>query len=156
RKENLFDYYFTTDRDKRTFFAGMNGMGRLSSPAAVGAFDLGRFNRFVDLGGGTGHLVIEACKRHRRLRGAIFDLPPVAPISKEYVRRAGLEDRIDILSGDFFRDELPPADLYGVGRILHDWGDAKVAGLLARIHRSLPEKGGLLICEKILDEKHDG
>jgi acetylserotonin N-methyltransferase len=156
RKENLFDHFFATDLEKRTFFAGMHGMGLLSSPATVDAFDLGAFSRFVDLGGGTGHLVIEACKRYPALRGAIFDLPSVAAISSEYVSRAGLRDRVEILTGDFFGDELPPADLYGLGRILHDWSDDKVASLLAKIHRSLPEKGGLLICEKILDEKHDG
>ena len=71
-KENLFDHFFATDNEKRTFLAGMHGAGLLSSPAAVAAFDLSRFRRMVDLGGGTGHLVMEACRRHPGLRGVIF------------------------------------------------------------------------------------
>lgn len=156
RRENLFDHFFATEQQKRTFLAGMHGMGRLSSPAAVAAFDLGRFTRLVDLGGGTGHLVIEACRRYPTLRGAVFELPSVAAVSAEYVAQAGLQERIEILAGDFFRDELPPADLYSLGRILHDWPDQKVAELLAKIHRRLPEGGGLLIGEKLLFEEHDG
>jgi acetylserotonin N-methyltransferase len=101
-------------------------------------------------------MVIEACKRYPNLRGAVFDLPSVAGVSTEYVAQAGLQDRIEILQGDFFRDEFPPADLYNLGRILHDWSDNKVAQLLAKIHRQLPAKGGLLICEKLLNEERDG
>jgi len=156
KKENLFDHFFATDIEKRTFLAGMHGMGLLSSPATVAAFDLGSFDRFIDLGGGTGHLVIEACKRYPSLRGAVFDLPSVAAVSADYVRQAGLQNRIEILQGDFFRDELPPADLYGVGRILHDWADEKVATLLEKIHQRLPAGGALLICERLLNEERDG
>ncbi len=156
KKENLFDHFFATNEEKRTFLAGMHGMGLLSSPATVAAFDLSSFDRFVDLGGGTGHLAIEACKRYPNLRGTVFDLPSVAAVSADYVARAGLRDRIEILPGDFFRDELPPADLYGVGRILHDWSDGKVATLLEKIFQRLPADGALLICERILNEERDG
>jgi acetylserotonin N-methyltransferase len=58
--------------------------------------------------------------------------------------------------GDFFRDALPQADLYCVGRILHDWSDEKVRFLLEKIFTTLPPGGGLLICEKTIDEGRDG
>jgi acetylserotonin N-methyltransferase len=156
KKESLFDHFLSTEQEKRTFLAAMHCMGLMSSPVTVAAFDLSSFDRLVDLGGGTGHLVIEACKRYPNLRGAVFDLPSVAAVSAEYVAQAGLQDRIEILQGDFFRDEFPPADLYSLGRILHDWSDGKVAELLRRIHGSLPAKGGLLICEKLLNEERNG
>jgi acetylserotonin N-methyltransferase len=54
------------------------------------------------------------------------------------------------IAGDFFTDPLPEADLYSVGRILHDWSDEKIHRLLARIYAALPEGGGLLIAEKLL------
>lgn len=37
------------------------------------------------------------------------------------------------VTGDFFEDELPKADLYILARILHDWPDEKVHVLLRRI-----------------------
>jgi acetylserotonin N-methyltransferase len=60
------------------------------------------------------------------------------------------------VKADFFRDELPPADLYTLGRILHDWGVSKIERLLAKIYAELPEGGALLVAEKILDESGTG
>jgi len=154
--EGIFHHLFATERDKLTFLAGMNGHGLLSSPAAVAAFDLGRFRRMVDLGGATGHLVIAACRRYPALSATVFDLATVTPIARSYVERAGLQERIGIQSGDFFTDPLPAADLYSVGRILHDWSEEKVHFLLQRICEHLPTGGGLLICERLLNEERDG
>lgn len=36
-------------------------------------------------------------------------------------------------TGDFFKDELPKADLYILARVLHDWSDEKVHILLSKI-----------------------
>ena len=66
----------------------MNGFGQLSSPAVVAAFDLSRFRRLVDLGGGTGHLALTACARYPELQGAVFDLPAAISTAREYVERA--------------------------------------------------------------------
>ena len=155
-KRELFDNFFATEQDKITFLAGMHGAGLLSSPATVRAFDLSRFRHLVDVGGGTGHLAIEACRCYPRLRGTVFDLPAVCPVAEGYVDNAGLAGRIETVAGDFFHDPPPPADLYSMGRILHDWGDEQVAVLLGKIWEALPDSGGLLICEKLLNEQRDG
>ncbi len=59
-------------------------------------------------------------------------------------------------AGDFFSDALPEADLYALGRILHDWSEPKVIHLLTRIFDRLPTGGALLIAEKLLDEDKRG
>lgn len=152
----IFDHLFATEQDKQTFLAGMNGHGLLSSPAAVAALDLSRFHQMVDLGGATGHLVIAACRHYPQLRATVFDLPAVTRTTRSYVEQAGLGERITIQSGDFFKDPLPAADLYSLGRILHDWSEEKVGFLLQKISRQLPPGGGLLICERLLNEERDG
>ena len=72
---SIFEHFFRTQEARQDFLSGMDGFGRLSSPAVVAAFDLGRFHRMVDLGGGTGHLVLAVCARYPQLQGAVFDLP---------------------------------------------------------------------------------
>jgi acetylserotonin N-methyltransferase len=141
----IFSHFFRTEDAMRDFAKGMHGLGMLSSPLVTGAFDLSRFRRMVDLGGATGHLVRAACDRYPDLRGAVFDLPRVAEIAREY---AG--SRIEVIAGDFFEDELPEADLFAVGQILHDWAGDKIDRLLRKIHRRLPEGGALLVAEKLL------
>jgi acetylserotonin O-methyltransferase len=135
----IFSHFFRTADAMREFQKGMHGFGRLSSPAVVAAFDLSRFHKLVDLGGGTGHLAEAARGHYPNLQTAVFDLPGVADMFP------------GTIAGDFFTDSLPSADLYSLGRILHDWSPEKIETLLAKIHAALPPSGGLLIAEKLLD-----
>jgi acetylserotonin N-methyltransferase len=141
----IFSHFFRTEEAMRDFSRGMHGIGLLASPLVAAAFDLSRFRRMVDLGGATGHLVMAACERYPNLSGAVFDLPPVAAIAREY---AG--GRIEVIEGDFFEDALPEADLFALGRILHDWSDDKIERLLKRIYQRLPAGGALLVAEALL------
>ncbi len=148
----LFDSFFRNDDAMRNFLGGMHGFGTLTSPKVVTAFDLSRFGRLADLGGATGHLAIAACERYLELRGVVFDLPRVTTLARAQVALSPARDRIEVVAGDFFQDELPAADLYALGRILHDWSDEKAATLLGAIFRRLPAGGALLVAEKLLAE----
>jgi acetylserotonin O-methyltransferase len=138
----IFSHFFRTEDAMREFQRGMHGFGRLSSPAVVAAFDLGRFQRMIDLGGGTGHLAEAARERHPHINASVFDLPGVAKMFP------------GTIAGDFFTDSLPAADLYSLGRILHDWSEGKIRMLLAKIYSALPAGGGLLIAEKLLEPQY--
>jgi acetylserotonin N-methyltransferase len=152
----IFSHFFKTEEDKREFLMGMHGFGLISSPHVVAAFDLSRFTRLVDLGGATGHLAIAACQRYPNLQAVVFDLPEAVPLAQEIVGASPVAGRIAISAGDFFVDPLPKADLYAVGRILHDWSEEKVLRLLGRIYESLPPNGALLIAEKLLFDDKTG
>lgn len=153
---SLFDHFFKTEDRRRRFLHGMHGFGQLSSPAVAAAFDLSRFHRLVDLGGATGHLAIAACERYPQLHAAVFDLPPVVAMAARFRDASPAADRIELLAGDFFQDPLPPADLFSLGRILHDWAADKIGVLLRKIAAALPPGGALLIAEKLLDEDKSG
>lgn len=152
----LFDSFFPTDEAMRTFIMGMHGFGTLSSPAVAQAFDLSGFKTVADLGGATGHLTIALCERYNQLRGVVFDFARVLRVAEEQIAQSSARGRIVCMAGDFFRDELPVADLYVMGRILHDWDDAKVDELVCKSFNALPSGGALLLAEKLLDENHHG
>jgi acetylserotonin O-methyltransferase len=140
----LFDHFYKTESARRDFLMGMHGFGMLSSPKVVAAFDLSRFKRLVDLGGVTGHLAQAAKERYPNLEVAVFDLPQVAELFD------------GVIAGDFFNDPLSSADLYALGRILHDWSEDKIRTLLAKIYAALPSGGALLIAERLIDEDRAG
>src|SRR5439155_9855026 len=152
----IFAHFFRTEESKREFLMGLHGQGLLSSPQVVAAFDLGRFQTLVDLGGATGHLAVAACRRDPHLRAVVYDLPEAAPLAREMIAATPFADRITVAAGDFFADPLPPGDLYAVGRILHDWSEEKILRLLGRIQNRLPPGGALLIAEKLLDDDKTG
>ncbi len=140
----IFSAFFRDRASMREFLQGMHGFGQISSPAVAAAFDLSGFTRLVDLGGATGHLAQAIHARYPSLDCAVFDLPSVA------------NEFPGVIGGDFFTDPLPAADLYALGRILHDWGEEKILRLLVRVFAALPPGGGLLIAEKLLQEDPPG
>jgi acetylserotonin N-methyltransferase len=148
----IFSQFFRTDEAMRDFITGMHGYGLLSSPAVVAAFNLSRFHTLVDLGGATGHLAMAACERYPNLHAVLFDLPRVIELAREYAS----DSRIELVAGDFFADPLPEADLFAVGRILHDWPEDKIRVLLRKIFERLPAGGALLIAERLLDDDKTG
>ncbi len=140
----IFDSFFRDDAAKREFLLGMHGFGQISSPAVAQAFDLSSFHRLVDLGGASGHLAQAIHAHYPTIECVVFDLPVVA------------EEFPGVIAGNFFTDPLPRADLYSLGRILHDWGEEKISLLLRRIFAALPNGGALLVAEKILEEDPPG
>jgi hypothetical protein len=64
----------------------------------------------------------------------------------------GLESRLSFHGGDFFADPLPAADVYVLGRVLHDWGlDQK--RLLLRTYDALPEDGSVIVYDMLIDDE---
>ncbi len=152
----IFSHFFQTPERKREFLMGMHGFGVISSPHVVRAVDLRPFGHLVDLGGATGHLAAAACRQYPHLRATVLDLPDALPLAEEMIASTDVADRIRVAGGDFFVDPLPPADLYALGRILHDWAEDKIRLLLQRIHAALPSGGGILIAEKLLRDDKTG
>ena len=142
----IFSSFFKSDEARDRFLMGMHGFGQLSSPAVARAFDLSGFRKMVDLGGASGHLAMAAIAAYPHLEAAVFDLPPAI----EFARRFVAGTKVELIAGDFFLDPLPPADLYALGRILHDWDLEKIKRLLQGICDALPAGGGLLVAEKLL------
>lgn len=154
---SIFDHFFRTDQDMRAFLEGMHGFGILSSHLVVAAFDLSRFKMFVDLGGATGHLAIAACEKYPGMTAILFDLPKVIDAVAPDISRSSVGARIELRKGDFFVEEqIPRADLFGLGRILHDWADNKVSQLLHAVYHRLPPGGGILLAEKLLNDEKTG
>ncbi|HWE00228.1 MAG TPA: class I SAM-dependent methyltransferase [Bryobacteraceae bacterium] len=153
---SIFDNFFRSEDRKREFLKGMHGLGRWASPAVVRAFDLGRFKILADLGAATGHLAIAACEAWPELRAIVSDLPGVLSFAREQVEKSSARDRISFMAADFFNDPLPAADLYALGRVLHDWEEDQIDTLLRRIYHALPRGGALLIAERLLDEDRSG
>ncbi len=82
--------------------------------------------------------------------GTGFDLPPVQPLFEEYIRGSGLQDRLHFIGGDFFKDELPNADVIIMVHILHDWNLEEKHLLLRKAYAALPIDGALIVCDYII------
>ncbi|MFO0940368.1 MAG: class I SAM-dependent methyltransferase [Pirellulales bacterium] len=152
----IFSHFFRTPEAMKEFLMGMHGFGMITSPRIVQEFDLSKYSCMCDLGGATGHWVIAACELYPNLKGIVFDLPHALDLAREMISGSSASDRLQVAGGDFFADNLPAADLYALGRIVHDWSEDKIRLLLKRIYEALPSGGALMIGEKIVNEDRSG
>ncbi|XP_057394689.1 probable bifunctional dTTP/UTP pyrophosphatase/methyltransferase protein isoform X1 [Balaenoptera acutorostrata] len=115
------------------FMRAMHSLSKLTAHHVATAFDLSRFTSACDLGGCTGILARELAREYPHLQVTVFDLPEVIELSGGFQRGGRQTERIRFVPGDFFKDNLPEADLYVLSRILQDWPDDRLHKLLSRI-----------------------
>ena len=56
------------------------------------------------------------------------------------------------VSGSFFTDDLPAADVVTMGHILHDWDLETKRMLIGKAYKALPAGGALVIYEALIDD----
>lgn len=155
-----FNVFYRDDNAETIFMSGMHGLGLTCFPSVLASLDnLQQFKTFCDLGGATGCLAICACEVNPNLQAIIFDLPRIEKHAVRYINQTSSEirNRICFQSGDFFIDSFPQVDLFGLGRILHDWNDEQCYKLLKKIYQTLPDKNGaILIAEKLFNQDKTG
>lgn len=105
----------------------------------------------VDIGGGDGALIRGLVAAHPRLRGVVFDLPHVVASEATHGGTA-----IERVAGDIFRDTPPPADVYLLSRVLHDWNDEDATRILTTCRRGARGTTKLLVVEHVLPDGEPG
>ncbi len=151
-EKGIFEALYAELPKLEQFMGAMTGLSRINFEAFAAKFDFSPFKTLCDVGGATGLLCIEAAKVHPHLRCISFDLPPVEPIARKHIAAAGLSERIQTASGDFFNDPLPKADLITMGMILHDWNLEKKMHLIRAAYDALPSGGALVAIEALIDD----
>jgi hypothetical protein len=152
------DYYSNLNRDRerlRTFMSAMTGLSLASAQAIARKFPWAKYRHFIDVGGAQGGLAVAVASAHPHLTGGTFELPAVAQFFDEYVSTFALSERLHFHSGDFFEDPLPPADVYVMGHVLHNWDLEQKRTLVRKAYDALPPGGALVIYESLIDDARE-
>jgi hypothetical protein len=134
------------------FMAAMLGISRSNFEALANKYDFSKYKTLCDVGGATGILSILVAKKFPHIKCKSFDLPKVEPITRKHIQKEKLEDRIQVVSGDFFKDKLPQADVITMGLILHDWNLQNKKHLIRLAYDALPKGGALIAIENLIDD----
>jgi hypothetical protein len=137
----------------RGFLAAMSGVSLGAAQAITAKFPWKDYQTFVDIGTAQGMVPVTIARAHNHLSGAGYDLPEVKPVFEEFIAQHGMQERVKFLSGNFFTDPLPAADVLIMGHILHDWDLAEKRMLLEKAHTALPNGGALIVYESIIDDE---
>src|SRR6266508_1451931 len=135
-KQTAWEYYARNPEDASNFNESMKGLTEMVSVAVLEAYGFSGVDKLVDVAGGTGRLSSAILAAHPRMRGVLFDLPHVSAEAGPLLDAAGVRDRCETSTGDFFRSVPEGGDAYVMKWIIHDWDDEKSTAILKNIHRA--------------------
>jgi hypothetical protein len=148
----LFETLYGDPARLKQFLAAMTGISHGANMTIARAFPWKNYRTYTDVGTAQGDLASQIALANPHLRGIGFDLPEVAPIFEEYVAALGLTERLTFQPGDFFKSDLPKADVVLMGHILHDWDLPTKKMLVKKAFEAIPKGGALIVYEAIIDD----
>lgn len=147
----MFEELYSDEARLGEFLDAMTGFQATNFRHLAEKFDFSRYKSVSDIGGALALLSRTIARRYPHLTFNSFDLPEVAPHAQRHIDAAGMTDRITVVSGDFFKDALPTADVVTMGNILHDWNLEKKKVLIKKAYAALPKGGAFIAIENLID-----
>jgi hypothetical protein len=142
--------YLAAHPDQQALFdQAMVQRAQVLSLACVPVLDWPASGTIADIAGGIGTLVAAVLQATPGARGILVEQPQVLERARPFLQRHGVADRCVLHPGDLFVPP-PPADLYLLASVLHDWDDTNAARILAALGLSATRDSRLRIFEMLL------
>ena len=151
--KSMFEELYREPARLEQFMSAMRGISQGGFSALAEKFDFSKFKTLCDVGGATGILSCLVAKKFPQIQCQSFDLPAVAPIAEKHITQDGMDARVKVISGDFFNDKLPRADVITMGMILHDWNLENKMRLIRAAFEALPAGGAFIAVENLIDDE---
>jgi hypothetical protein len=90
------------------------------------------------------------------LHGVLYDMPHVVADSAEFIERAGLSGRCDLVGGSFFENVPDGGDAYVLKSILHDWYDVDATRILKACRAAMRPEARVVVVERVLEPANEG
>jgi O-methyltransferase domain/Dimerisation domain len=149
---SMWEHFADSPADIAAFNEAMESSSLIFNRDAAHLVDTKSVEVAVDVGGGSGTFIHALMAVNPTLRGTVFDLPSVTPTALEAEHELGVQDRFSVVAGDFFQDAIPPADLYLLKRILHDWNDDACLAILRNCRQAINPGGRIVVAETLIGE----
>ncbi len=147
----------------KIFGEAMTSLSGTENPEIARAYQkvhaTAKIDTLVDVAGGFGSLLAMILKKNRKLKGVLFDMPPVIARAQQdrHVTAAGIEARCTLTGGDMFESVPAGADAYLLKYILHNWDDDHCVRILSNCRDAMAPKGRILVADPVIprDAKPD-
>jgi hypothetical protein len=146
-----WDYLAAHPDQQALFDQAMVQRAQLLSLACVPMLDWSTSGVIADIAGGIGTLLAAVLQAAPCTHGILVDQPQVLERARPVLQRQGVADRCALYPGDLF-DPPPPAELYLLASVLHDWDDDHATRILTALGQSATNHTRLRIFEMLLPE----
>lgn len=113
-------------------------------------YDFSSIDKLIDIGGGKGSLLTAILQAYPTMKGVLFDHPDVIDRAKNLLKTANVNDRCQLVGGDFFESVPAGGDAYLLKNVLHNWDDKRAKDILRRCHQAMKEQGRLLVIDFVI------
>ena len=149
---DIWTYFQQNPDDAAVFNDSMTGVTAAANEEIMTKYDFSGFKKVVDIGGGHGGLITSILKKNSQVRGVLFDAPQVIEGARPKIEAAGLADRCETVSGDFFKSVPTGGDAYVMKWIIHDWDDQKAITILRNCRNEMKPNGKLILVDCVVPE----
>ncbi|GAO44016.1 methyltransferase [Flavihumibacter petaseus] len=150
-EDPLFVTLYKDPERLQGFVSAMTGIQIGNFMALAEKFDFSPYKTFLDAGGSAGVLSIMVAKHNPDMTCTTLDMQQVEDIAVKTIDKFGAANKVKAVSGDFFSEPLPKADVIAMGNILHDWNEENKLLLLRKAYDALPEGGAFIAIEAVID-----
>ena len=134
------------------FIGAMDVIAKSLAPRIVSDVHPGHSRRLLDVGGASGTYTIAFLHSAPEMKATLFDRPEVIEIARERLGKAGVLDRVTLVPGDFYRDQLPSGhDLAFISAIIHQNSNDQNVSLFRNVFRSLDRGGRVVIRDHVME-----
>jgi len=150
---NRYQYFKQNPAAGARFDSAMTELATQQIKLIANAYDFSTTKKLVDVGGGEGHLLITLLLQYPHLQGILFEQQQTTlEQGRIAMESAGVIERCQLISGDFFVNVPAGADVYLLKHILHNWNDPQALQILQSCAQAMPENARLLIIERIFTQ----
>jgi hypothetical protein len=140
------------EADRAAFVAAMHTYSRPVAEGLVARLGPPRFEHLLDVGGASGTWTLAFLRAVPGARATVFDLPDAVSQARERIAGTEFADRIDLVAGDFFEDDLPPgADFAWISAIVHQFPRERNRQLFAKVHAALQPGGTVAVRDIVME-----
>jgi 3-hydroxy-5-methyl-1-naphthoate 3-O-methyltransferase len=159
--ESIFDKARSNQEVEQVqkFTHAMHGISIGPAMALAKNVDFSNHKKMMDIGGGSGVYAIQVVTNiHNNMSAVVLDSKPVCQVAAQYIQQYNLQHKIQTMTFDFFKDQLPnDCDVAFLSHVIHIFDRDKNIILLKKIYDSLPsESGMILISEWLLNDEKTG
>jgi hypothetical protein len=148
--KNWVEYHQQNPAGAGVFNAAMTALSNAHYRGVLDAYSFAPIRKLVDVGGGHGRLISMILSAYPTMHGVLFDLPHAFEGGQKAIAEAGLGDRCEVESGDFFQSVPEGADAYVLSRVIHDWDNDRALSILKVVRKAMAPSGRLLLFEAMI------
>lgn len=134
------------------FIGAMHVVGEPMAQKIAAAVQPGNAKNLIDIGGASGTYTIAFLKAAPEMKATLFDRSLVIPMARKRLIKLGMLDRVTLVAGNFYEDELPGGhDLALVSAIIHQNSPAENIELFKKVSRAMVPGGRIIIRDHVME-----